>query len=191
MKLKRQILLAVLIIIFILTFIYNFYLFKYKDVYDETGQKLKILAYFIFIFLLSTDFALLEIQIEGKHGWAQRLPTFVYKKNWIFNLLGGKYPTGYHIIFVILFLPMFFHLPIFFTHWSIYKEFIVIGSWLFLIVAEDFMWFVLNPSFGLKSFHSKNKEIWWHEKWFGPFPDLYLEFILLAFIFLSIGLPYL
>lgn len=191
MKLKRIILLIILIALFITTFIYNFYLFKYKDVYEETSQKIKIGLYMLFLFFLSTVFALLEIQIEGKHGWAQNLPTWVYKKDWIINLLNGKYPTGYHTVFILLFFPLFFHLPVFFTKWSIYKECIVIGSFFLLIVVEDFMWFVLNPAFGLKKFSPKNKKIWWHRKWFWKLPDFYIEGLLVAFILLSAGLPYL
>ncbi len=34
------------------------------------------LKYFSFALIVSTLFALLEIQIEGKDGWAAKLPTF-------------------------------------------------------------------------------------------------------------------
>lgn len=191
MKIYRIILLLILIALFISTFIYNFYLFKYQDVYEATSQRVKSLVYIFFIILLAFLFSKVEIQIEGEHGWAMNLPTWVYKPKWIINLLGGKYPTGYHTFLIFLFFPMFFHLPVFFTKWSLYKEYIVIGSFFLFLVAEDFLWFVFNPKFGLKKFNRKNKKIWWHKRWFGPFPDFYIEGILIAFIFLSIGLPYL
>ncbi|GAI89546.1 unnamed protein product, partial [marine sediment metagenome] len=32
------------------------------------------LTYFLYIWILANIFALVEIQIEGKHGWAGKLP---------------------------------------------------------------------------------------------------------------------
>lgn len=191
MNIYRKITLGVLIVLFLGIFYFNFLLLKYSTLYSITLHRVNVLAYMAFLVFISYLYAKLEIEIEGEHGWAQNLPTWVYKPQWIIDLLGGKYPTGYHAILILLFLPAIFHIPVFFTKWSIFKECISLGSFFFFIVIEDFMWFVSNPKFGLKKFNSRNKKIWWHKKWFGPLPDFYLEGMLIALILLSVGLPYL
>lgn len=35
----------------------------------------------LYIFIMATVLAILEIQIEGKHGWAKNLPTWRPSKN--------------------------------------------------------------------------------------------------------------
>ena len=64
----------------------------------------------VYLFVLACVLAILEIQIEGKHGWAQNLPTWRPKnKNWFIKLyakfMSDREPTGYHMTmfsFVIL-----------------------------------------------------------------------------------------
>ena len=38
-------------------------------------------------------------------------------------------------------------------------------------MLEDFLWFVLNPHFGLANF--KPDKIWWHRTWWGGAPRDY------------------
>ena len=62
------------------------------------------ILFVVYLFVLSTVLALLEIQIEGNSGWAQRMPCWrpsegsliakVYMK-----VMGGKPLTGYHLAF--------------------------------------------------------------------------------------------
>jgi len=191
MRTSRVLFLVFLISLFVIIFVFNIYLVEYQEAYEAINHRLKVGIYLLFLTLISSEFALLEIQIEGKHGWAQKLPTKLYNGSWWKKLFAGKAPTGYHLILMLLFLPTIFHLPFFFTTWDLFKECIVLGSFFFFIVVEDFMWFVFNPEFGLKKFNSRNKDIWWHNKWFGLLPDYYLEGLLLSAIFLSIGLPHL
>lgn len=66
-------------------------------------------AYFFFIaFIL----AHLEIQIEGPHGWAEKLPTWRWDspavRRWF-----GKPVTGYHLCLVTCIL-LFLHVPQFY-----------------------------------------------------------------------------
>jgi len=53
---------------------------------------MEILSTSIFVFILSLIFALLEIEIEGKNGWAKNLPTWYKKSGFskIFYCLAGK-----------------------------------------------------------------------------------------------------
>jgi hypothetical protein len=49
-----------------------------------------------FVALVSWLFALLEIQIEGRHGWAQNLPTWRIDNKWT-RAVYKKPFTGYHL----------------------------------------------------------------------------------------------
>lgn len=129
----------------------------------------------IFIILVAFFIAKLEIQIEGKDGWAKSLPTWKVK-NKLTNLISEDYPfTGYHF-WAFFTLITFIHLPFFIgTPWSLNLE-IKLLSILFLItIIEDFLWFVLNPSFGIRKFNSKYAP--WH-KWIGPIPLTYVILII-------------
>jgi hypothetical protein len=112
-----------------------------------------------YIFALALVFALLEIQIEGAHGWAANLPTWRSKKQFF-----GKPLTGYHLSIFILTL-LIFHFPyIFGLTFTINNELRLVSLLLIFIVLWDFLWFVLNPNYPLKNF--KKEFISWHKKWF-------------------------
>lgn len=123
--------------------------------------------------LISFILAKLEIQIEGKDGWAKNLPTW-RKKNWITKILYSETPiTGYHF-WLLLMIFLFFHLPFFAgIPWSLKSELEVLASLIFFWIIEDFLWFVLNPHYGIKKFNPQN--IPWHSSWWGPLPDHYIK----------------
>jgi len=109
----------------------------------------------------ATLFAMVEIHIEGPRGWAESLPTWRTENRWTRLFYSMRPLTGYHL-YVQLFVLVFSHVP--------YATGIVVPSWrieakilsfvaLFWLL-EDFLWFVLNPAFGLKAF--KKERIWWH-----------------------------
>ena len=125
-----------------------------------------------------------EIQIEGKDGWAEKLPCWQVEKGWVVRILGGRPLTGYHF-FMVVFLADMIHLPVFFTPWSWQLESFLIGSLMGLLVLEDFFWFVFNPNWGLRNF--KKGKIWWHPTWWGPVPDFYWWFSIVAGILIYLG----
>lgn len=128
---------------------------------------------------LSIVTALLEVQIEGEYGWAKKLPTWRYGPPWILRLFNGKELTGYHFWLFSLFL-LFFHLPVLFVPWSWMLEFTVLSGLSLFTVFWDYLWFVFNPSFGLRKYNRLN--IWWFHNWIGPFPrDYYFGSCLSAF----------
>jgi hypothetical protein len=86
------------------------------------------------------------------------------------KLAGGRPITGYHL-FMTLFIIAVIHLPLFFVPWTWRLESLLLGFYVGMVFLEDFLWFMLNPYFGLKNFH-KGK-IWWHKSWWGPVPALY------------------
>lgn len=124
--------------------------------------------------------ALLEIQIEGPHGWAKRLPTWRIGPPWLKMVLNGKEVTGYHLYFTLLLLTLF-HFPTILVGWSWALEATILSSFFVYAVVWDFLWFVLNPSFGWTSYSREN--IWWFRNWIGPFPLDYYISILMAGVF--------
>ena len=96
-----------------------------------------------FFILLGTLWATLEVQIEGKFGWAAKLPTTTF--------LETKF-TWYHVIMNLMVILIVFET----VEWSWRLPFWVSG--LFLI--EDYMWFMVNPDFGIIRYDSEH--VRWH-----------------------------
>jgi hypothetical protein len=126
-----------------------------------------LLAFMVF---LAVILALWEIQIEGRDGWAAKLPTWRLEKGWAVRLNGGNPVTGYHV-FLITFTLAVVHLPLFFAPWRWRLESLLLGFYLGMVLLEDFLWFVLNPAYGIKNF--RKGKIRWHKTWWGPVPRLY------------------
>jgi hypothetical protein len=69
-------------------------------------MSLAVGAYF---FLIALVLAHLEIQIEGPHGWAEKLPTWRWDSRAVRRWF-GKPVTGYHVCLGTLIL-LFLHVP--------------------------------------------------------------------------------
>jgi hypothetical protein len=143
-----------------------------------------IIGFLAFMVLLAFILALWEIQIEGKDGWAAKAPCWRIKKKWVVRLTGGRPLTGYHV-FMTLFILATLHLPLFFVSWSWQLECLLVGFYLGMVLVEDFLWFVLNPYYGIKSF--RKGKIWWHKRWWGPVPDFYWIFFIIIVILIYFG----
>jgi len=131
------------------------------------GVPLGLLAFMV---VMAALLALWEIQIEGKDGWAANAPCWRIEKGWVVKLTGGRPLTGYHL-YMTLFLLGLVHLPLFFAAWSWRLECLVLGFYVGMVFLEDFLWFVLNPHFGIRNF--RKGKIWWHKDWWGPVPAMY------------------
>ena len=127
----------------------------------------------LWIILMAFLFAQLEIQIEGPHGWASHLPTWRLPATSPLRLLfGGRHITGYHV-FAFSFMALAFHWPLaLFGHCSLPIEARILASLALFWILEDFLWFVLNPAYGLSRF--KQHHIPWHPHWFCGVPVDYL-----------------
>lgn len=121
---------------------------------------MELLGFFLFLSVAAMLFALLEIQIEGKHGWAEDLPTWK-RRNPLHDLIPWpRYLTGYHLyfwsfIFVLMHFAYFLSAPL-----NLKNEIAVLEAYSFLLLLEDFLWFVLNPRWGLKKFLTHDAP--WH-----------------------------
>ena len=125
----------------------------------------------LFIFVLAFIFAGLEVEVEGKYGWSEKIPTW-YRCNKFYGwLMAGKPLTGYHSYMFLLPITMF-HIPFFLgLSWSLVKELEILAvSWSFSPLW-DFLWFVINPYYGVDNF--KPGKIWWHKQWLGQLPKDY------------------
>jgi hypothetical protein len=132
----------------------------------------------IYLFASALVLAFLEVQIEGKHGWASKLPTWRPGRTWYDRLFrvftSGKELTGYHLG-VFGFAALFLHYPFFTgTEWSLQQEAWTVSIFLLFSAVWDYLWIIINPHYGVWKRQPK-KDVWWHKKWIGPFPiDYYL-----------------
>lgn len=118
----------------------------------------------------SIVFAKLEIQIEGGSGWAGNLPTWRIQNRWTKLLYSSRPLTGYHFWMQLLILVLM-HVPFLIgvAPFRFASELRVLAFLLLFWVVEDFLWFVLNPAFGLRRF--RKEHVWWHAPtwwWFMP-----------------------
>ena len=136
-----------------------------------------LIVFGAYMLLMALLLACWEIQIEGKDGWASKSPGWRIAKGWPVRLTGGLPITGYHV-FMTLFMIAIVHLPLFFASWNSRLESLLIGFYVGMVLIEDFLWFVLNPYYGIRNF--KKGKIWWHKQWWGPVPALYWFLFVLA-----------
>jgi hypothetical protein len=144
-----------------------------------TRQLIHILLVLFWVLLLGIFFAKTEIQIEGANGWAASLPTWRIEKHLLLDIFwGGRAMTGYHA-WVFSFMFLVFHLPqVLQGHFSWRMEARCISALMIFWIAEDFLWFILNPAFGIGRFSSDN--IPWHKHWMLGVPTDYLTYMLLG-----------
>ncbi len=129
---------------------------------------------------LGTVLAALEVQIEGPHGWAEKLPTWRPDgpiARFASRALGGKTITGYHLLLNVFLLGMV-HLPLAFLPWTLQLEGWALSRFAFLLAFWDLQWFALNPHYGLARFD--RERVTWHRRWVGRVPVDYLYAIGLA-----------
>ena len=136
------------------------------------------------VLLLAMFFAKTEIQIEGANGWAASLPTWRIEKHLLLDIFwGGRAMTGYHA-WVFSFMFLAFHLPqVILGRFSWRVEARCISALMLFWIAEDFLWFVLNPAYGLSRFSQDH--ISWHKHWLLGVPSDYLTYMLLGGLLLS------
>ena len=150
----------------------------------HTARITHTLVLLSWVLVLSLFFAETEIQIEGAHGWATALPTWRIEKHLLLDLFwGGRAMTGYHA-WVFSFMFLVFHLPqVVQGAFSWRMEARCIAALMIFWIAEHFLWFVLNPAFGLARFSPD--QIPWHKHWLLGVPSDYLTYMLLGGLLLA------
>jgi hypothetical protein len=145
----------------------------------QRAWQVELVLLLLWIALTAFFFANVEIQIEGPAGWAASLPTWRVENHWLLDIFwGGRPMTGYHA-WVFSFMFLVFHLGVFINlNWSLRTEARIIASLMLFWVVEDFLWFIVNPSYGIQNF-SRNK-IPWHKHWFMQMPVDYWFFSMVS-----------
>ena len=146
----------------------------------QLTQFRRLMGMLVWTVLLAYFFANVEIQIEGGAGWAANLPTWRIEHHWLLDIFwGGRAMTGYHA-WVFPFIALVFHYPIWFNgRWDWRAEGRILASIMLFWIAEDWLWFLVNPAFGLSRFNPI--DVPWHKHWLGPVPIDY-------WVFSSVGL---
>lgn len=146
----------------------------------------RLLPTIAWVVLLAFFFSNIEIQIEGAAGWAAALPTWRIEEHWLLDLFwGGRPMTGYHA-WVFPFIALVFHFPVFFVgRWTLRLECRILACIMVFWVVEDFLWFMLNPAYGLAGFTPEG--VPWHPYWFLGVPVDYWIYLPLAMLLFRIS----
>lgn len=142
----------------------------------------------VFLLVTATFMALMEIQIEGKYGWAEKLPTWrIYNKGTGLSKLfydPSQPLTGYHTYLGLLLFTLI-HLVFLFIPWTFRLEILILGYYVLLTTIEDFLWILFNPHYGLKKFNKES--IKWQTNWFLGLPLPYWPKVPLGIILYLFG----
>jgi hypothetical protein len=141
-----------------------------------------VLPALVWVVVLAWFFAQIEVQIEGGAGWAANLPTWRVESHWLLDIFwGGRAMTGYHA-WAFPFIALFFHFPLFFWgYWSWRAQCRILACIMLFWIIEDFLWFVINPDFGLARFNATS--VPWHKHWLWLAPvDYWIYLPLAAFL---------
>ena len=132
-----------------------------------------MIPYSLFWFTIATLFAILEVENEGKFGWAEKTQTWFKSKKELPRIvsffMGEKPFTGYHLVLfplVVLITHAHFFMGV---QWNIEEELKTIALYLLWTPLWDYLWFVYNPFYSLKNL----KAAWWYKEeylLFGLFP---------------------
>lgn len=111
------------------------------------------------------------------------MPTWRVENHPLLDIFwGGRPLTGYHA-WVFAFMAMAFHLPIFMKGCFSWKfEARILGSLMMFWILEDFIWFILNPAFGVEKFMPEF--VPWHKHWILGMPTDYPLFMIVGSILL-------
>jgi len=140
-----------------------------------------------YLFLIILALAALEVQIEGRYGWTKKLPTWRIKSKIFGFFIGGKELTGY-LFYMLLLLFMLFHLPFLGgVTWTWQAEIEIIFLFVLFSAFWDFLWFLLNPYYGLA--HFKQSYVYWHRQWILGIPLDYPRGLIISLMIAFLDYP--
>lgn len=141
------------------------------------------MIFFILVVIAAILLAKTEIEIEGKDGYSKNLPLSWRAKNrWLRLFIVG---SSYHL-YMGLFLVTLVHLPFAIYGWTLRGEFLALSFLGFVTVAEDFLWFVLNPHYGIKKYRRECIP-WFKDFWLWICPAWYFWYIPVSIVFYIYG----
>ena len=124
------------------------------------------------VLLLAPFIALLEIASEGPFGWAENAWNFGYTVDKSQERPFTYYHLSMNLVYFVALNLAFWRRE----EWEGWLKVLMIEfkvlSWTFMMwVVEDFLWFMMNPNYGLSKFGPEH--IWWHKTWFLGVPYHY------------------
>ncbi len=149
----------------------------------------------LWIFLPAIFVARQEISVEGLFGWQAVTFTKRYAANTLvsrfFRAIAGKdkWATSYHLNanggWLFIYFGWLFILPFLWQEGFGFDRLvnpIVLALWAFLayLCVEDFLWFTLNPWYGLDRFNPDY--IPWHQEWTWGLPSGYVKTVFISFM---------
>ena len=139
---------------------------------DDNRYEATNLSDMVFTLIFATLWAWMEVEMEGKHGWAVNLPTACAFYGW----------TWYHVSMNVIVLTVMYYSLRFANfgrkHYQCMYYVLYVAAW---FVVEDFAWFMINPHYGIRKY--RQRDIFWHasKTWvLGTFVENWL--VLLAWI---------
>lgn len=150
------------------------------------GKLFRGLVHGGWILLMAFCFAMTEIQIEGANGWASNLPTWRVENGDLLGIFwGGRPLTGYHA-WVFSFMALVFHAPLILAgKFSLKLWARALGSLMLFWIAEDFLWFLANPAYGLSRLAPQF--VPWHKNWLCGWPSDYFTFTAAGILLLALS----
>ena len=134
----------------------------------------------IFIFVYGFLWALTMVNAEGLVGWGGVSPAWKLDTRRWYSFLFWPFAQGRPVNFLpvsaIMTFTVSFLLPVI---WNINKNIPftlinfgeLVSYFIIFAILEDFIWFLINPYYGLRKF---NKQIvTWHPRWLGFLPTDY------------------
>ena len=142
---------------------------------------LKEVLIFLVVQLAMISWSFWEAYMEGDTGWKWN------PKWWRINLPSGYTYTAYHIWAFWIFAPLvFIVLPLVAAGFSLRLFWLLLSAYLFGSILEDFMWFVVNPSYPFAKWNPRDTK-WYPWITLGRFslPMSYvIKFVITLFILL-------
>jgi len=144
----------------------------------------------LFWFTLALVFAAVEVEIEGRYGWAEKLPTWYRTAGFWARLyalvMRGKPLTGYHLF--MFFLPLLALHGAFFlgAPFTLRNELMILANYACWVSLWDYLWFVLNPAYGSAGF--RKDKVWWYARSRWLLGRLPLEYALSVALSLKLAL---
>lgn len=132
----------------------------------------------IFLFVMATLLAIVEIEAEGKYGWGEKFPTWYRVTSpaaRLWALFNSKPLTGYHWPLTLFTIGLFFAPMMDGQEVTLSVTLRALSLYFAWVIVWDFSWFMLNPHYGLRKF--RRDKVWWFAKepWlFGRIPMGYI-----------------
>ena len=133
------------------------------------------LLVFVWIYAAMIATSIWEAAVEGKNSWD--------KGKLGFKIKIGNYTvlTAYHFFLFGVMFPLLLSLPLVILGWDTRLFGILLSAYASGMIIEDFFWFVVNPSFNLKNWNSKNVDWYlWLKLGKLQIPVFYLVSIIIA-----------